>query len=160
MQKKDVEITLKKCQFAVHESEARFRVLAAGRRFGKTYLAIAEMLHWAREKDRVVWYVAPNEQQAKGIAWVRLKQLTERFWAKPPNETERRIDLIWGSTLFVKGAFKPENLRGIGVDFLVLDEYGHSRLGLGMKCSEPRWQTAKGGRCLSGHRRGAIIFIT
>jgi hypothetical protein len=73
--------------------------------------------------DQVVWYVGPNNGQSKRIAWDRLKKLTKPYWSKDPNETDLRIDLSNGSTLFVYGAFKPESLRGRGIDFLVLDEF-------------------------------------
>jgi hypothetical protein len=85
------------------------------------------MLMAAQGPGRMIWYVGPNDRQSKRIAWVRLKQLTEPYWAKAPNETERRIELMWGSTLVVNGAFKPETLRGEGLDFLVLDEYASMR---------------------------------
>ncbi len=121
------KITLHERQWEVYRSNARFRVLVAGRRFGKTHLALAEMVQAARGQGRLVWYVGPNDQQSKRIAWDRLKAMTRRWWAKRPNETELRIDLTWGSTIVVSGAFKPDTLRGEGIDFLVLDEFAALR---------------------------------
>jgi hypothetical protein len=118
-----LKIPLHRNQSVVFNSPARFRVLVAGRRFGKTYLALAEMLSAAMGKDRLIWYVGPNDHQSKRIAWERLKRLTRRFWAKPARETSLRIDLTWGSTIVVNGAFNPDALRGDGLDFLVLDEF-------------------------------------
>ena len=63
-------------QLEVYLSKARFRVLVAGRRFGKTHLALVEMLQAAQSPGRLVWYVGPNDHQSKSIAWERLKQLT------------------------------------------------------------------------------------
>lgn len=37
--------SLSEAQGQVHKSPARFRVLVAGRRFGKTHLALVELLH-------------------------------------------------------------------------------------------------------------------
>jgi hypothetical protein len=109
----------------VYQSKARFRVLVAGRRFGKTHLALTEMVQAALEgSGRMVWYVGPSDQQAKTIAWERLKEMTRPLWAKQPNETELRIELKNGSRLVVNGAFQPDSLRGNGIDFLVLDEFG------------------------------------
>jgi hypothetical protein len=103
-------------------SKARFRVLVAGRRFGKTHLAMLEILKVAAQSNRVVWYVGPTEGQSKRLAWERLKRLTRHLWAKTPNETECRITLKSGSTIFVTGAHQPDSLRGDGLDFIVLDE--------------------------------------
>ncbi len=110
-------------QAEVFACPARFRVLVAGRRFGKTHLALVEMLHAACTPGRTVWYVGPNDEQSKRIAWERLKEMSKPFWAKRPLEEHMRIDLTFGSTVVVKGAFKPDNLRGNGLDFLVIDEY-------------------------------------
>jgi len=116
-------MTLHPCQWQVFACEARFRVLVAGRRFGKTHLALVEMLEAALDvPGRIVWYVGPNNQQARLIAWDRLKKMTQPFWAKKPNETKMRIDLQSGSVLIVHGAYYPDSLRGVGVNFLVIDE--------------------------------------
>ena len=81
------------------------------------------MLHAAKEPGRMVWYVGPNSKQSKRIAGDRLKAITQPFWAKRPSEEDFRIDLVWGSSIFVYGAFVPGSLRGVGVDFLVMDEF-------------------------------------
>ena len=91
-------LTLKPNQIKVFQAEARFRVLVAGRRFGKTYLALAEILRAARLPNRLIWYVGPNDHQSKRIVWDRLKTLTRPYWAKRANETALRIDLQTGST--------------------------------------------------------------
>src|SRR5689334_17291781 len=72
-----VEIRLRSAQMKVFTCEKRFRVLVAGRRFGKTYLALLELLRAACARNRIVWYVAPTYKQAKRIAWNRLKHLAE-----------------------------------------------------------------------------------
>lgn len=114
---------LHKCQSQVFSSDSRFRVLVAGRRFGKTQLALVEMLHAAQQPHKLIWYIAPTETQARKIAWERLKALTQPFWRGRPNETHMCIRLSSGSTIVVQGAFYPDSLRGIGVDFLVIDEF-------------------------------------
>jgi hypothetical protein len=98
-------ISLKPNQAKVFKCEARFRVLVAGRRFGKTHLALAEMMRVASRQNRLIWYVAPNNRQLKRIVWDRLKALTRPQWAKRPNETQLRIDLKTGSAIVVSGAF-------------------------------------------------------
>ena len=116
-------ITLKRPQWAVFNSDQRFRVLVAGRRFGKTYLANVELCRAAWGSGRQAWYVAPTYKQAKRIAWKALKKMTQPYWAGRPNETDLRIELTSGGTICVRGADNYDSLRGDGLDFVVLDEY-------------------------------------
>src|ERR1051325_3686247 len=94
-----VDLSLRPAQMEVLTSNKRFRVLVAGRRFGKTHLALVELLRAACGPDRKVWYIAPSYKQAKRIAWDRLKKLTQPFWASPPSETELSIRLQWGGVI-------------------------------------------------------------
>lgn len=116
-------ITLKPPQSVVFQSNARFRVLVAGRRFGKTFLAMTELCRAAWNPGRLVWYVAPTYRQTKRIAWRPLKEMTRPYWRSRPNETDLRIELITGGTICLRGADNYDSLRGDGLDFLVLDEY-------------------------------------
>jgi hypothetical protein len=47
-----MKITLTKPQLKVSSSKARFRILISGRRFGKTYLAVTEMMKYACQPNR------------------------------------------------------------------------------------------------------------
>src|SRR5438876_2288437 len=92
-------IRLKPPQWTVFNCDSRFRVLVAGRRFGKTYLAMVELCRAAWAPGRLAWYVAPSYKQAKRIAWKPLKQMTQPYWASKPNETDLRIELTGGGTI-------------------------------------------------------------
>ena len=117
-------IRLKPPQWKVFRSDARFRVLVAGRRFGKTYLALTELCQAAWKPGRLALVrSAYLYKQAKRIAWKPLKQMTRPYWASKPNETDLRIELISGGTICLRGADNYDSLRGDGLDFLVLDEY-------------------------------------
>jgi hypothetical protein len=118
-----LQLCLHARQWEVFQCTARFRVLVAGRRFGKTELAVAEMVRAAYEdENRVVWYIGPSDRQSKRVIWRRLKQVTRPHWAAKPNEEECRVDLKCGSSITISGAFNPDTLRGDGLDFVVLDE--------------------------------------
>ena len=142
-------ITLKPPQLRVFLSPHRFRLLVAGRRFGKTFLARTELLRAAGGKGRVAWYVAPTYKQAKRIAWAPLKQLTRPYWAKKPSETELRIDLTTGGTIALHGADAYDNLRGEGLDFVVLDEFA--------SMAPAAWHNVL--RPMLADRRGEALFI-
>ena len=111
-------------QHDIYWSEARFRVVVAGRRFGKTYLSTTELLrHAAKGKNRNVWYVAPTYKAAKDIAWDMLKDGVPKGWVKKTNESDLSMRLKNGSVISLRGAEKPDNLRGRALDFIVLDEF-------------------------------------
>lgn len=111
-------------QQAIVAASQRFKVVVAGRRFGKTHLSIRELCFHAKEPEKTVWYVAPTYRQAKMITWKKLrKKLLDLRWAKKINETELTIELKNGSTISLKGADNYDSLRGIGLDYLVIDEF-------------------------------------
>ena len=93
--------------------------------FGKTTLAIREMCRVASQPNKEIFYVAPTYRQAKMIAWKKLKKkLIDLRWTKKINESELTILLKNGSTISLKGADGgASNLRGIGLDFCVMDEF-------------------------------------
>lgn len=99
--------------------KARFRVLACGRRWGKSETArqaIADaVLHGG-----FGWWVLPDYPMATE-AWRVLKQTFDPV-VKDRSEEERRLALITGGVVQVKSAHDPDGLRGLGLDFVVLDE--------------------------------------
>jgi hypothetical protein len=102
----------------------RFKVCMAGRRFGKTFLSIRELCKQARHPSREVWYVAPSYRMAKQIVWRKLKsKLLDLKWVQRVNESELTILLKNGSTISLKGADNYDSLRGVGLDYLVMDEF-------------------------------------
>jgi hypothetical protein len=97
--------------------------LVAGRRFGKTYLALTELLNACANDNQTAWYVAPTYRQAKQIAWKELKRMTPASVIASSNESDLSLELINGSTAALRGADNYDSLRGVGLDFLVMDEF-------------------------------------
>jgi PBSX family phage terminase large subunit len=120
-----MKITLTKPQLKVSSSKARFRVLISGRRFGKTYLAVTEMMKYASQPNKRIWYIAPTFKMAKDICWSALKEMLNQFnWIEDINETTMTITIRQSnSTISLKGADNYDSLRGTGLDFLILDEF-------------------------------------
>ncbi len=109
-------------------SNARFRSVVAGRRFGKTFLSTGEILRFATlGKNKNVWYVAPTYGAAKEIAWDMLMDCLPFEYIAKTNESALNVRLINGSSISLKGAEKPNNLRGRALDFVVLDEFADMR---------------------------------
>jgi hypothetical protein len=110
-------------QQTISNSDARFRVVSAGRRFGKSFLSMNEMAKFARFPNKRIMYLAVTHRQAKTVIWDDLKsQLIERNWVKKINESDMQIWLVNGSTITVRSAETKDALRGGKYDFLVLDE--------------------------------------
>jgi PBSX family phage terminase large subunit len=121
------EIRLHPKQFEVWEDPHRFRVVCAGRRWGKSILAVVAALTQIGEgRDKIGAIVAPTYQQAKDIYWRDPQKL---FSLIPPeailkrNDSELFVQLINGSFLYFRGSDRPDTLRGLRYDFVVLDEY-------------------------------------
>ena len=96
----------------------------AGRRFGKTYLALTELLHASISKPQSInWYVAPTYRQAKQIAWKNLKQMMPPSQIAATNETDLSVELNNGTVAALRGADNYDALRGVGLDFVVMDEF-------------------------------------
>lgn len=115
---------LSHAQDKIFNDDHRFKVVIAGRRFGKTYLAIQSLAYYARIPEQEVWYVAPTYKQAKMIVWRKLKQrLQDLRWVKKANESEMTIELKNGSRISLKGADNEDSLRGVGLNYIILDEF-------------------------------------
>lgn len=109
-------------QMEVFHTRRRFRVVVAGRRWGKTQLAKVSLITYARGPNRLVWYVAPSYRMAKQIMWPDLCASIPKKWIKKINETTMTIELVNKSRIELKGADNPDSLRGVGIHFLVMDE--------------------------------------
>lgn len=119
-------MALSPAQKTISSDSARFRVAICGRRFGKTFLAMREMAHWARMPNMRVWYVAPTYRQAKQTVWKPLKTKLEGLrWIKKVNESDLTIELVNGSSISLRGADNEDGLRGVGLNALVLDEFSY-----------------------------------
>jgi hypothetical protein len=117
-------MALSPAQQTIVKSLSRFRVVIAGRRFGKTHISIRELCKHAKEPNKEVWYIAPSYKMAKQIVWKKLKnRLNDLNWVAKINETELTLHLKNGSVISLKGADNYDSLRGVGLDFIVLDEF-------------------------------------
>jgi phage terminase large subunit len=113
-------------QAELHADPARFKVVVAHRRFGKTVFAVNQLVRAAVEARLTAprfAYVAPLYRQAKAIVWDYLKHYGRRIEGARFHETELRCDLPNGARISLYGADDPDSLRGLYFDGVVLDEY-------------------------------------
>lgn len=123
-----MRLLLHPTQSQVFKDRSRFRVLVAGRRWGKTWIGKAELARGVREAGSGAyrfWYVAPTYREARDIFWGDCKAFFRALgWlAAEPNESRLELDLISGAQVALKGADKPESLRGRGLKGVILDEF-------------------------------------
>ncbi len=105
----------------------RFGVAVAHRRFGKTVLAINQLIKSAltcpRDRPRLA-YLAPTYSQGKAVAFDYIQHYSRPIPGVSFNQSELRADYPNGGQLRIYGADSPDSLRGIYLDGVVLDEYG------------------------------------
>ena len=106
-------------QHTVHVHQARFKVLAAGRRWGKTRLGVHECLDVASKGGRA-WWVAPTYKTAN-VGWRPLRRMGYKIGAEV-SKGDRTVTLSNGGEVTVRSADNPDGLRGEGLDFVALDE--------------------------------------
>jgi hypothetical protein len=108
-------------QLAVLGSKARFRVVVCGRRWGKTTIGMREILYHAFFKHEACWWLSPTYAMAEEV-WRELKTAGSLIPGAVISETDRRIDFPGGGWLAIHSTHTADNLRGAGLDFVVLDE--------------------------------------
>ena len=130
----ELNLQLHPGQLEVFKAESRYKVIAAGRRWGKTRLAAVELLTKALKEHVYInrrkrslhgvecWYIAPTYDQAKDIVWGLLKDLAKDLITKTW-ENDGTIQLANGRKIQIKGSDRPDRLRGVGLSHVVLDEY-------------------------------------
>lgn len=146
-----INLKLHHGQAEVSRSQARFRVLVAGRRFGKSHLSKIEIIKAARGRGkRSIWYVAPTFNMAREIMWDELLDAIPAGWIKKTNETRLEIRLINGTVIRLKGADRPDTLRGRELYFLVADEFQDFRPDVWEKVLYPTLARTKGRALIIG----------
>ena len=135
--------------------KSRFRVLITGRRFGKTFLAINELAKFASQPNKKVWYVAPSYRQAKAICWNVLKEkMVYHKWAKSINHSDLTITLKNNSQITLRGSDNENSLRGVGLNFLVMDEFADTSKETWYEVLRPTLSDTKGHALFCGSPRG------
>lgn len=168
---RQLKLSLHAGQAAIYNNPARFKVIAAGRRFGKSHLAAAMMSvmalmdEWNGYKMTVengVYYVAPTFDQAKRIMWPKLRNLlgfeSQGGFIRNENLNEGWIDLINGRRMFIRGADNPDSLRGSGYQFVVLDEYADMKANVWDEIIDPALMDVEGAAMFIGTPKGKNHF--
>ena len=138
-------------QKEVHDSDARWKILCAGRRFGKSRLGVQMCLEVALAGGRA-WWVAPTFAISR-VGWRDIQAAAASF----PDEMgvnikvgDMQVDFNNGGFIGVRSADNPQRLRGEGLDFLVMDEAAFVK--------EETWTEVL--RPTLTERKGSALFIS
>ena len=104
---------------------ARFKVVVAGRRWGKSYLSLMWLLTKEIQPNERRWIVGPTYRQLKNTSWPILRAVMRQYEGAVINETELSIKLPNDAEISLKGAEQENNLRGSGLDMVVMEEFSY-----------------------------------
>jgi len=148
-------------QLEIVQSPARFKVVASGRRFGKSAVASLVAIAAFFQPNRRIWIVGPEyahvEKVFQELYHILVNQL-KVVGKNVPNSAARKskgdyyIESPWGSIIEGKSGTNPDSMAGEAVDLVIYDEAG----------LEPNlgtiWRQML--RPTLGDKQGSAIFIS
>lgn len=154
----ELNIELLKWQQEVFNDPTRFKVIAAGRRCGKSRLAAWSMIVRALQVPKsTIFYVAPTQMQSRDILWSVLEELAHPVIASK-HINNMQIKLINGSIISLKGADRPDTMRGVSLEYLVMDEYADMRPQVWEEVLRPALADRQGDALFIGTPKGRNHF--
>ena len=154
----ELNVELLPWQQEVMNATERFKVVAAGRRCGKSRLAAWMLIINAlQSKSGHVFYVAPTQGQARDIMWGVLLELAHPV-VSSSHVNNMQIKLINGATISLKGADRPDTMRGVSLKFLVMDEYADMKPSVWEEVLRPALADQKGHALFIGTPKGRNHF--
>ena len=154
----DLNVSLLPWQQKVWNDPIRFQVIAAGRRTGKSRLAAWKLIIEGLAATKgSVFYVAPTQGQARDIMWDMLLELGHSVIASS-HVNNLQIKLVNGATIALKGADRPETMRGVSLKFLVMDEYADMKPEVWEQILRPALADQKGSAMFIGTPMGRNHF--
>lgn len=154
----ELKIDLLPWQQEVWADNHRFKVVAAGRRTGKSRLAAYLLIVNALQADKGhVFYVAPTQGQARDIMWQTLLEVGHPV-ITGSHINNLQIRLVNGATISLKGADRPETMRGVSLKFLVMDEYADMKPEVWEQILRPALADQKGNALFIGTPMGRNHF--
>ena len=144
-----MELILTKERREVLSHPARFKVITAGRRFGKSVLGLMFLLKGEMLQGQNRWYLSPTYRQGKLTVWPILKSIIRNQPDWKINETELSCTRL-GVTIAIKGSDASDNLRGAELSRVVLDEYAYQKPGVFEEVIYPMLTTTHGNALMIG----------
>ncbi|MDR2724886.1 MAG: hypothetical protein LBC90_02225 [Candidatus Adiutrix sp.] len=141
----------------------RFAVIVAHRRAGKTEAMVLRLLLAAMDAKSpypapLFAYIAPFLNQARAVAWGRLKHYCRVLPGLKINETESSVTLWNGAVIRLFGADYPDRLRGLGFDGVILDEVAQMKPDTWGAVVRPALSDRRGWAVFIGTPKGRNVF--
>ena len=137
--------------------KTRYKILSCGRRFGKSFFSVLFLLNKPLQPNERRWIVFPTYRQAKMVSWNLLKSIFANKQATI-NETELSITLDNGAKIELKGADKPDSLRGVSTTMVVMDEYAFMKENVWGEIIQPTLAESRGEALFVGTPSGLNHF--
>lgn len=154
----NVDLSLTPWQEEVFSDKSRFKVVAAGRRTGKSHLAaVALIANALNGQDGKVFYVAPTQGMARDILWDKIFELAGEI-VEGSNVNNLTITLAGNNTIYLKGADRPDTLRGVSLKYLVMDELAFMKPDVWEAILRPALSDKKGHALFIGTPEGRNHF--
>ena len=147
----ELNFQLLKWQQAVFKDQHRFKIVAAGRRCGKSRLSAVTLLIEGLNcpSGSAVMYIAPTLGMARTIMWDLLHELGQPV-IKSSHLNNLEITLSNGRKILLRGADNPDSLRGVSLTYVVFDESAFIK--------EDTWQKII--RAALSDKKGRALFIS
>lgn len=112
-------------QLLIHNALERFKVAVCHRRLGKSVMAVNEIIKRAMEctRDNPQYaYISPTAKQSKRNVWNLVKYYSKFIPYTKFNEAELKVTFPNGAQIYLLGAENYNDIRGMYLDGVVLDE--------------------------------------
>ena len=143
-------------QLSILKDKTRFRVVCCGRRFGKTEAAITACTYRLL-KGQKIWYCSPTNRNSK-MVWRKIKTTFREYPGVYINNSDKRLELPNGAFIEMVSLHEADNLRGEGLDFVVIDEAAYVSDGVWDAVLRPMLLSDKGEALLQSSPNGHNYF--
>ncbi len=105
------------------ESSSKYHIACIGRQFGKSLMGINLALYWAinNNNTKILW-VSPVYSQASKVQKEIIQAIGTSDIVKSANYSSNEIELRNGSQIIFRSAERYDNIRGLTVDYGIIDE--------------------------------------
>ena len=171
-----IRFNLHPAQAEIHKHPARFKIVAAGRRFGKTVYSVIRCFEEALSEGNArgikyddsseVLYIGIDREQAKRNAWPYFKKFAQEI-EKATGLTIRMLEKtslielppeLGGCRIRLLGMDDPDAARGMKIRFAVLDEYADMPPRVWPEIIRPALADVRGGALFIGTPKGRNHF--
>ncbi len=172
----EIRFNLHPAQAEIHAHPARFKIVAAGRRFGKTVFSVIRCFEEALaevnplgiklDSSSEVIYIGIDREQAKRNAWPYFKKFAQEIEKATGLEcrTLEKTSMIelppelGGCRIRLLGMDDPDAARGMKLRFAVLDEYADMPPRVWPEIIRPALADVRGGALFIGTPKGRNHF--